>query len=344
MDLERKISPAAAPGKIKVCVAYNLKKNETFYPPDAEAELDEYDTILAIRAALESAGYAVELFEANGELPGRLNEHRPDIVFNIAEGLRGRAREAQLPAILDYLSIPYTGSDETAMCIALDKALTKRLVSSYHIRTPKYKLFGPGDRISARGLVYPVIVKPNSEGSGMGITEHSVASDFDELYRVLTERLGAYGNEMLVEEFIAGREFTVGILGNGESARVFPPMEIRLSDAAHGVYSYNVKRDFRQYAQYACPADIDTKIMNIMINTARRVFRILACKDCARVDFRLDSLGRVYFIEINPLPGLAPGYSDFPMLAEFCGVGYTQLITGILEHALARYGLSAHPA
>jgi len=324
-------------GKIRVGITYNLKKNKVTEPPDAEAEFDELGTILAIKSALEPTGCAVELFEAEEDLPVRLLQSRPDIVFNIAECARGRGREAQVPAILNYLGIPFTGSDETTMCVAINKALTKRLVGAYNIRTPKFKVFGQTDRISARGLAYPVIVKPNSEGSSKGISGQSIVSEAGDLRRALTTGIEAYGLEMLVEEYIRGREFTVGILGNGNGIRVFPPMEIRFKDEAHSVYSYEVKRNFKKYVDYICPPDIPPELMNEVTSTAGRIYRILECRDCARVDFRLGADGRLYFIEINPLPGLAPGYRDFPILAEFSGVGYAELIRSILDHALDRY-------
>ena len=352
---------------LSVGITYNLKKNIPSELPDAEAEFDDMDTIRAIQGALETAGFNVALYEATEDLPVKLLQNRPgsstgrvrtsegsppDIVFNIAEGLTGRGREAQVPAILGFLGIPFTGSDETTMCVAMDKALTKRLVSSFGINTPKYQVIRSGASIPDINLTFPVIVKPNAEGSSKGITDLSVVYDNGALRRVLTEKINAYREDMLVEEYISGREFTVGILGNGDNLRVFPPMEILFNDKAHGIYSREVKKDFKRYVSYKCPADISSGMKNEIEGAAETVYRSLECRDFARIDFRLaggethpsgsaagSPDGQLHFIEINPLPGLAPGYSDFPMIAGFCGMNYATLIRNILDCALARYGL-----
>ncbi|MCL2879160.1 MAG: ATP-grasp domain-containing protein [Treponema sp.] len=323
---------------LNVGVAYNLKRNAPSALPDAEAEFDDIDTIRAIQNALESAGCDVALYEATEEFPAMLSRNRPDIVFNIAEGMNGRGREAQVPAILSFLGIPFTGSDETTMCLAMDKALAKRLVASHGVHTPQYRLIKQSPTPET-DLAFPVIVKPNSEGSGKGITGFSVVNDSAALNRLLAEKMAAYNEDMLAEEYITGREFTVGILGNGDKLRVFPPMEIIFNDKSGGIYSCEVKKNFRQYVSYKCPADISVSLENEIKDAAETVFRALECRDMARVDFRLSPEGKLYFIEINPLPGLAPGYSDFPMIAEFCGMDYQELIQTILNNALTRYGL-----
>lgn len=324
---------------MRVGITYNLKRNALKDPPDAEAEFDDAGTIDAIRSALEDSGYGTELYEADKSLPSRLSEDPPDIVFNIAEGMNGRGREAQVPALLSYLGIPYTGSDETSMCVALDKSLTKKLLTLYGVPTPKFTLVNPANRVFAGGLTYPIIVKPNAEGSGKGISGVSVVSGADGLHFALDEAVRVYKQDMLVEEFIEGREFTVGILGNGARRRVFQPMEIIFRDASDSLYSFNTKRNFKEYVDYKCPPDLNAGKISELTDTAARIYDILGCKDMARIDFRMDTEGRLYFIEINPLPGLAPGYSDYPMLAEFNGVGYNVLIRGILECALTRYGM-----
>ena len=330
---------------LRVGITFNLKKNIASDLPDAEAELDDMDTIRALQGALESAGHTVTLFEAAEDLPDRLLRNRPDIVFNIAEGINGRGREAQVPAILNFLNIPFTGSDETTMCLAMDKALCKRLAASYGIDTPEYMLVKNGaplpDKraLAGAGLSLPVIIKPNAEGSSKGITDLSVCFDSAALRRVLAEKINAYKTDMLLEEYIPGRELTVGILGNGDALRVFPPMEIIFSDKTRSIYSREVKKDFRRYVTYKCPADISPRTEMKITHAAETVYRALDCRDFARVDFRLSPAGRPCFIEINPLPGLAPEYSDFPMIAGFCGMGYAELIHKILNSALSRFSL-----
>ena len=327
------------PAALTVGLIYNEKRHTEAGPPDAEAEYDSLDTVYAIRDALEQVGHSVKLLPADDTLPERLASARIDIAFNIAEGRGGRSREAEIPAMLEMLDIPYTGSDATTLCLALDKALCKRLLTTYRIRTPRYAaVTSPTDpRLSE--LRFPVIIKPDAEGSSKGIPDACVAADKAELRALLAEDLRLYGEPMLVEEYIEGREFTVGLLGNGGALRVFDPMEIvfrRETGGGRRVYSYGVKQNYKEYIDYKCPPELDGPTMRRLCETARRAFNALGCRDFGRVDFRLAQDGTLYFIEINPLPGLAPGYSDYPMLAEACGVSHGELVRSILGAALAR--------
>jgi len=334
------------PAGSAVGILYNRKRDTEGGPPDAEAEYDSMDTVSAIRQALISAGFRTVLLECDELLPRRLTEAHIDIAFNIAEGRSGRGREAEVPGLLNLLGIPFTGSDETALCIALDKALCKRLLSSYRIRTPRYRIFTDSRDIRSAGLSFPVIVKPNAEGSSKGIPDECIASDPDELRRLVRRELCLYGGSILAEEYIAGREFTVGLLGNGDSLRVFPPMEIVFRENTvddYQIYSYGVKQDYQSFVNYECPPRLDPPLQRQMTDTARRIFETLGCRDFARVDFRLDRNGKLYFIEINPLPGLAPGYSDYPMLAEFSGVPYGELVVSVLRSGMKRCGLEPAP-
>lgn len=336
------ITESDQPPLLRVGITYNLKKHGASDIPDSEAEYDDYDTILAIKNALEMIGCRVELLEATEELPAKLAGSLVDIVFNIAEGTGGRGREAQVPALLNLYRIPFTGSDETTLCIALDKALTKRILATYHIKTPKYKVIRMDGKYQIGSLTYPVIVKPNAEGSSKGISSYSVASDAGGLRALLSRNMEQYRQDMLVEEYIDGREFTVGILGNGKDARVFPPMEIIYKQKRdYNIYCYEVKRNYLEHIRYECPADIDGDTQRKIENAARRIYEILGCRDFARMDFRLSPDGCPYFIEINPLPGLAPGYSDFPVIAESNGMDYNSLIRSILTAALKRHSLQS---
>lgn len=331
---------------LTVGIIYNVKKADSSSPaPDAQAEFDCPETVQAIRAAIASGGYRTELLEADGTLPSALLEKHIDIAFNIAEGLRGRGREAEVPAVLNLLGIPFTGSDETALGVALDKALCKKLLAWEGIPTPGFAVVSDEAGLDSVGaLRFPVIVKPNAEGSSKGIRDVCVAADAAELRALLADGLRTYGEEMLAEEYVHGREFTVGILGNGKTARVFPPMEIafrRNTQDGYAVYSFGVKQDYKKYVDYKCPAPLTAEQDGQMRDYALRAFRALGCHDFTRVDFRMDAEGRLYFIEINPLPGLAPGYSDYPMLAEFSGVSYDELVLSVLRAALRRLGLEA---
>lgn len=324
-----------------VAIVCNLKKGLDTRTPDAEAEYDSIDTVTAIQSALEEGGLAVQRFEADRALPERLASCRAEFAFNIAEGLSGRGREAQVPALLNLYGIPFTGSDETALAVALDKGMCKRLAAQSRVRTPRFRVVGLGEKVW--GLRFPVIVKPNAEGSSKGISEACVAEDRKELDALVERNLALYGGEVLAEEYVPGREFTVGLLGNGSELRAFEPMEIvytRPTQREFHVYSYLVKQEYQSYVRYECPARLTPEQSREMKDMARRAFRMLGCRDMARVDFRLDPAGTPWFIEINPLPGLAPGYSDYPMLAGFQGVAYGDLVRGILSAAARRYGLS----
>lgn len=331
-------------GPMQVGVVFNLKHAEQSRSaaPDDQAEYDNMETVLAIERALRRQGCQTVLLEADEELPEKLRRHRPDFVFNIAEGRGGRAREAQVPALLTLFDIPYTGSDETTLCIALDKALTKRLLATYRILTPRYRVFEPGARIRTAGLRFPVIVKPNAEGSSKGIADVCIAENAGELKRLIEKNHSLYGGSVLAEEYIHGREFTVGLLGNGETVSVFPPMEILYHDSpipGYHVYNYTVKQEYTKYVSYRCPAELSPDLEQEIARLSKKVFLALGCRDFARVDFRLDEAGHLYFIEINPLPGLAPHYSDYPMLAEFCGMEYDDLVGNVLRAGAARSGV-----
>ncbi|MDD4188794.1 MAG: ATP-grasp domain-containing protein [Eubacteriales bacterium] len=329
-------------GSYKVGLAYNHKKGIKSEVEDLEAEYDNIETINAIKRALEKLNCKVELLEADEGILKKLSTAKTDIVFNIAEGIYGRGREAQVPALLNFLRIPFVGSDETTLCVALDKALAKRLLSTYKIKTPKFQIISdPGMRISSR-LKYPVIVKPNAEGSSKGISDIALADNPEELKKVLGINFAAYGQSMLIEEFISGREFTVGLVGNGDDLRVFSPMEIsyRSKERKNRIYSYNVKRNYKKYIDYHCPAKFEAGQEEKLISAAKKIFKVLECRDFARIDFRMSTQGEIYFIEINPLPGLAPGYSDYPMIAEFCGISHKELIKLVLNSALKRYHMA----
>jgi len=331
-----------SPARIVVGIVFNCKRGMNRQTPDAEAEYDSMDTVHAIRDVFIGAGMKTVLLECDETLARKLSDSHIDIAFNIAEGVGGRGREAEAPALFNLLGVPYTGSDETALCVALDKALCKKLLSASRVLTPRFRVFTSENNIRPGGLRFPVIVKPNAEGSSKGIPDACVASDEAEFKALVRRELQLYGGPVLAEEYIHGREFTVGLLGNGDSLRVFPPMEIVFRGNTVGnykVYSYGVKQAYTKYVRYESPAKLDEKTETNMIRTARRVYEALGCRDFARVDFRLAEDGKLYFIEINPLPGLAPGYSDYPMLAEFAGVPYRELVLAVLSAGMRRYGL-----
>lgn len=325
---------------LRVGIACNIKQD---HASDAQAEFDEPETVAAIRQALEEDGCETVLLEASQDFPRALAAQRPDIVFNIAEGRAGRNREAQVPAICEYYGVPYTGSDAATLSIALDKSLTKQLAAARGVATPASFVLEKGSETLPEGLVYPILVKPNAEGSSKGISDACVAKDEAALRALVHRDMAVYAEDLLAEQYIDGREFTVGILGNGADMRVFAPMEIvyRKLRGEFKVYSFEVKRNYKEHISYSCPPDLPPDVLARMTRDAAAVYRALGCLDFARIDFRLSPDNTVYFIEANPLPGLAPGYSDYPMLAAFNGMDYGELVRSVFRCALERCGMKA---
>ena len=324
----------------RIGIAFNMKTDHNL---EEQAEFDEPETIAAIDHALKMTGYETVLLEATVDFPKKLEEGKPDIVFNIAEGKSGRNREAQVPAILEYYNIPYTGSDAATLSIALDKALTKQIVHACGVEAPASFAIKNGVLDSAEDVQFPVLVKPNAEGSSKGISDTCVAEDSSKLRELIGEMTRRYGKDILLERYIHGREFTVGLLGNGPDTVVFEPMEIiyRKSRGPYKIYSYEVKKNYKEYISYQCPPDISQALKLQMMGAAKTIYETLRCMDFARVDFRLSTDEKLFFIEVNPLPGLAPGYSDYIMLAEYNGITYNALIGEILHSALKRFGMKA---
>lgn len=317
---------------------YNLMRSKS----EQESEFDSIETINAIKNSLLSGGYAVTLLEANDSLPSALENNHFDIIFNIAEGVNGRSREAQVPALLDFFNLKFTGSDATTLCVCLDKALTKHILVSHKIKTPAFQLIDSPDFILNPKLIFPLIVKPNAEGSSKGITGTSVANNKTELKKIVNNLFKSYNQPLLIEEFIPGREFTVGIIGNGNDVQVLPPMEvIFLNDEEYNFNHYSIKHDFENKIEYQCPANVSHIINLLIMDTAKKIYNVLGCKDFARIDFRLSPYNELNFLEINPLPGLTPGYSDMPMIAEKNGISYESLINMILSAAIKRYSDSS---
>jgi D-alanine-D-alanine ligase len=336
--------PEPARRKVRIGIVCNRKTADAgpAESADEEAEFDAPETVQAIAGALERHGAETVILEAGRTLPQRISDSGIDMVFNIAEGRNGRCREAQVPALLDMLGIPYTGSDAAAMCVSLDKIMCKRLVSASGVRTAASVLIRSLKDIPDN-LNYPVLIKPDAEGSGKGISENCVAADRAELEQLVEAALPSCG-DLLAEEYLPGREFTVGILGNGKDRKILPPMEILYkgnTQKNYKVYSFDVKCNYKKYVRYECPASLTAARTAELSAAAGNVFDALGCADVARADFRMDAEGRFCFLEINPLPGLAPGYSDLPMIAEAAGIGYDELVCRIYEAACRRLGRSA---
>jgi D-alanine-D-alanine ligase len=326
--------------RLKVGFAFNVKRvtPDLAGEQDVEAEYDSPKTLQAIREAITSYGHEVVDLEATSDLPIQLASTPVDVVFNIAEGFKGRNRESQVPALLELLDIPYTGSDPAALSVSLDKALAKRMVRTHGILTPGYLVMQTGKERLPKELGFPLIVKPVAEGTSKGVTKKSVVRDEAELRDVAREMIGKYRQAALAEEYISGREFTVGLLGE-RRPRVLPPMEIVFLDEADPtpIYSFEMKQDWSDQIRYEVPARLTERELDRLEKAARECFAALGCRDVARIDFRMDADGRIFFIETNPLPGLAPGWSDLVLIAQAAGIDYRGLIGEILSFAIRRY-------
>ncbi|MCF8240434.1 MAG: ATP-grasp domain-containing protein [Melioribacteraceae bacterium] len=315
---------------------------------DTYAEWDTLETVYAIRDALQIK-HDVTMIEANEDAYDKLRSSKPDIVFNYSEGIFGQSREAQIPAMLDLLQIPYTGSSPLTLTTCLDKARTKEILSYYNIPNPKFVVV---ENVSGNGLMnlkLPVMIKPLAEGSSKGIFNTSLISEKEELVNQLTSNISFYNQPFIVEEFLPGREFTVAILGNGDEAKVLPIVELNLNILPanlNPIYSYEAKwivdtRD-NPLDIFTCPANISPELESQIQKIALQTYKILRCKDWCRIDIRLDENNIPNIIEVNPLPGVLPdpdNNSCYPKAARAAGLSFDDIILTVLEAAAKRYGI-----
>jgi D-alanine-D-alanine ligase len=328
--------------KLRVGITYNLKKDFSQpenQPVDFLEEFDAEETIDAIREALESEGHEVIKLGGGTHLIDRLKEASVDIVFNIAEGLEGRNREAHIPALLEFLNIPYTGSDPLTLSLTLDKAMAKRVIMSQNIPTPPFRKIERMEELDGLDLRYPLFVKLCYEGSSKGVRLDSKILDRQSLEEKTRGLLKTYHSPLLVEEFVNGPEFTVGIVGN-EDPFVLGVMQIEIKGKPpeESIYSLEVKREWEEKVRYHCPPSIDQNLLKKIEEVALRAYRALECRDVSRVDIRVGADRTPYFLEINPLPGLSPVYGDLVIMARSMGWDYAWLVKTIFHQALKRYG------
>jgi len=329
--------------KLKVGITYNLKKDfsrQKNQPIDLLEEFDAEETIDAIRDVLRSDGHEVIKLGGDTGLIDRLRQTSIDIVFNIAEGFQGRNREAHIPALLEFLGIPYTGSDPLTLSLTLDKSMAKRVVMSGGIPTPRFKKVRRMEDLRDLELSYPLFVKLCDEGSSKGVRLDSKILDQRSLVEKTRWLLENYGPPIMVEEFVSGPEFTVGVLGN-EKPSVLGVMQIEIKGISpdEAIYSVEIKREWEKKVVYHCPPPIDDSLLKRVEEVALQSYRVLDCRDVSRVDIRVGKDGIPYFLEINPLPGLSPVYGDLPIMASRMGWSYDQLVRTIFHYAVTRYGL-----
>ena len=315
---------------------------------DADSEFDSPTTIEAIVNSLRANGHTVHLVEANAQLPQWFLTHAVDLVFNIAEGTHGTHRESQVPAILELLGIPCTGSNSITLALALDKAKTKLILAAENIPTPRWQLFPtPTTPLSAQ-LEFPLIIKPDREGSSKGIWRESVVGDEPSLRRQVARIYERYHQDVLAEEFIDGLELTVGVLGH----EPLPIVEVDFSPCqASGEFFYSWRmKEFQGDAARGlapmlhCPARLDRSTTERVQATALRAHRALGCVGFSRTDIRLSADGIPYVLEVNPLPGLNPVDSNFPMMGSAAGLSHAALVQRIVELAMARSRHMCPPA
>jgi D-alanine-D-alanine ligase len=297
-----------------------------------EAEYESPQTIQALLAAIECHCHEAVGVPFDAELVDRLRAEDPDMALNIAEGREGPSRESIVPAVLELLDIPYTGSDGVALGVSLNKALTKRLAGDLGMRTPPFLLAHSPEQAERRAqdLPYPVLLKPNFGGSSVGIGPESIVHAPDALPRAVERALARYEQPCLVEAYVEGQDLTIGLLGN-EELEVLPPGQVVTPG---GIYGEMAKRLHER--EVVCPCSVPPDAAECAAARAADIFRAIGARDFARADFLLDDEGRVWFLEINPLPGLSPFYGVLPVLAEAAGYAHEELIGRIMALALQR--------
>lgn len=324
---------------MKIGMTYDLRDDYIAegYTEEETAEFDHPKTIAAIEDTLQSLGFQTDRIGHIKALAGRLVAgHRWDLVFNIAEGLKGVGREAQVPALLDAWDIPYTFSDPLVLSLTLHKGMTKRVIRDLKIPTPDFAVVERPEEIGAVDLPFPLFAKPVAEGTGKGVTAASRISNRAELGRVCEKLLADFNQPVLIETYLPGREFTVGIIGTGADAFAPGVLEVHLTEKAEpGVYSYANKDDWHGKIEYALAHD---EMALAAQETALAAWRGLGCRDGGRIDLRADQKGVPNFIEVNPLAGIRPDHSDLPILCDLAGMPYRELIDRIMGSALKRIG------
>lgn len=307
------------------------------FSDDETAEFDRPDTISSLESALQRLGHKTVRIGHARELIRRLAAgERWDLVFNIAEGLRGAAREAQIPAILDVYDIPYTFSDPLVMALSLHKGMTKAVVRGAGLPTPDFQMVQRLSDLAGLNLSFPVFAKPVAEGTGKGVSPASKISSRQELETVCADLLEKFDQPVLLEAYLPGREFTVGVVGEGESTKPLGTLEIVLGDDAEPeVYSYVNKERCEDLVEYRLVSSEDSLVAECE-RIACESWNVLGGRDAGRIDLRCDAAGQPYFLEANPLAGMHPEHSDLPMLCTRIGMSYTALVKCIVDRATQR--------
>lgn len=324
---------------MNIGITYDLRADYLAegYGEEETAEFDRPDTIEAIDSTLQELGHSTDRIGNVKKLIARLaSGARWDLVFNIAEGMYGIGREAQVPAILEAYCIPYTFSDSMVMALTLHKGMTKHIIRDLNIPTPDFQVINVSEEARTIRLPLPLFAKPVAEGTGKGVNPTSKISSYQELEPLCAQLLATYKQPVLVETFLPGREFTVGIVGTGYKARALGVVEIiLLKNSDPDVYSYRNKEICEEVVEYRL---VNDDLAQKSAEIALAAWRGLGCRDAGRIDIRADASGVPNFIEVNPLAGIHPEHSDLPIIANKIGLPYRDLIEGIIESAASRCG------
>lgn len=337
---------------MKIALTYNLRKTKNISKSKKvidNIDFDDPKTILGIKKSLEQLGHKVFLVEADERAYFKFYRLRRkiDLVFNYSEGLYGRDREAQIPAILEMLQIPYTGGSPLSYAIGLNKVKTKEILAYHQIPTPKWQVFKTGREQLEKKLKFPLLAKPQAEGSSKGIFAKNLVFNEKHLRKVVKELLKEYKQPVLVEEFLEGREFTVGVLGY--PPRVLPIIEVRFDELPKGMPKFDHFEAKWLYDNpkfkadpLICPAPISKKLEKEIEKNVLKAFEVLELADWARFDLRLDKKGKPNILEVNCPAGLNPDpkeNSRFPRAARVAGIDFSQLLQTIINSARKRYGI-----
>ncbi len=328
---------------MRIGITYDLKPKEVsnFLPEDIYEEFDSELTINSLKETIESFGFETFLLGSGKDFIEKILKEKVDFIFNIAEGFGTRSREGHVPSVCEMFNIPYSGSDPLALSITLDKELCKRFAKSVGVRTPDFKVIKSVKELkNFKFKDFPCVLKLKNEGSSIGLRLSSKVNNLTELKEKAKELLEKYREPVLVEKFIPGKEVTAGIIGNKE-LKFFGLMEIRPKRLKEEefLYSLEVKRNYKEEVEYVVPPEIPEEKIKEIKRYVLKLFKTLDLRDFARFDFRLDENYNPFFLEINPLPGLNPETSDFPIMAYKMGLTYREIIEEILESAFERYGI-----
>src|SRR5262245_52246962 len=327
---------------VRVGLTFDLKSDYVFRqgePPDANAEFDHEDTIGVIEEAIQAGGHEVVRLGNARALFARCEElTRLDIVFNLAEGYIGRNRESEVPVILEMLGVPYVGSDGLTMALTLDKRVAKKLLAAEGIPTPRFAELQSPEEASTVQLTYPLIAKLRHEGSSKGLTTASLVDNADELARQGDWLARTYRRPALIAEFIVGREFTVGIIGH-DPPEVQPVVQVEIDGELELGRLFYTFEHIRSGAEYVCPAPIEQSLQQRLEALALQTYAAVECRDFGRVDFRVDTKGTAYVLELNPLPSLSTE-DVFGHLARVRGISFEAIVNEILDAALQRHRIA----